>query len=142
MFIGSYRHMLDQKNRFRIPSKFKAELGEGFVITKGTENCLFVFSKAELENNIMEKINNISLFDSEAQKPLRLILSSAFEAEEDNQGRILLPSELKKHADIAKNIVLVGVGRRFEIWSEERWNEYSSNVNFDEAVKELKKSGV
>lgn len=142
MFIGSYRHMLDQKNRFRIPSRFKSELAEGFVITKGTENCLFVFSKFELENNIMDKMSNISLFDSEVQKPLRLILSSAFEAEEDNQGRILLPAELKKHADISKNIIFVGVGRRFEIWSEERWNEYSANINFDDAVKELKKSGV
>ncbi len=141
MLIGSYRHMLDQKNRFRIPSKFKNGLGEGIVITKGSSSCLFVFSKEEFDK-LLDKTSNISIFDDDAQKPLRLVMSSAFEAEEDGQGRLLLPSELKLHANIKKNIVLVGVGRRLEIWAEEVWDEYSKNQNFDESVKALKDRGV
>ena len=141
MLIGSYRHMLDQKNRFRIPSKFKNGLGEGLVITKGSSSCLFVFSKEEFDK-LLDKTSNISIFDDEAQKPLRLVMSSAFEAEEDGQGRILLPAELKLHANIKKNIVLVGVGRRLEIWAEEVWDNYSNNQNFDESVKALKDRGV
>lgn len=142
MFFGTYKHQLDQKNRFRIPSKFKAALGEEFVITKGTENCLFVFDKKELDVNLFEKLSNISMFDEEAQKPLRLLFSSAHEASEDNQGRILLPAELKSHAKISKDIVLIGVGRRIEIWAEEEWDKFSSGNDFDSSVKKLSKFGV
>lgn len=142
MLLGTYRHQLDQKNRFRIPAKLKASLGENFVLTKGTEGCLFLFSKKELEENIFNKIGNISMFDETAQKPLRLLLSSAYNAEEDNQGRILLQTELKNFAQIEKNIVFVGVGRRVEIWSEEKWDNYSQKTDFDTTVKHLKDYGV
>jgi len=122
MLIGTYRHSLDAKKRMRMPSKFKAALGENPVITKGTANCLFVFSNEQF-GALYEKMTNLPVFDEEAQKPIRKFLSSAFEAEEDAQGRILLSKELVAHAKITKNIVFVGVGNRVEIWAEELWDE-------------------
>ena len=106
MLIGTYRHSIDGKKRMRIPSKFKGELGTNCIITKGTGVNLMVFS-AEGFDNLYEKLSNISIFDNEAQKPVRKFLSSAFEAEEDAQGRILLPKELALHALLKqKNLFL------------------------------------
>ena len=122
MLIGTYRHSVDAKKRMRMPSKFKAELGANFVITKGSNGQLFVFSNAQF-SALYEKMVNLPLFDEEAQKPIRKFLSSAFEAEEDNQGRVLLPKELVGFASIEKNIVFVGVGNRVEIWAEDAWNK-------------------
>lgn len=130
MLIGSYRHSIDSKNRMRMPSKFKSELGSNFVITKGTGNNLFVFSADEFKS-LYEKMTAIPLFDVEAQKPVRKFLSSAFDIEEDTQGRVLLPKELLSHAHITKNLVFVGVGNRVEIWAEEVWDAESQN---DEAT--------
>lgn len=126
MLIGTYRHSVDAKNRMRMPSKFKGELGENFVITKGTSNNLFVFS-AEQFSAVYEKLMALPLFDEEAQKPVRKFLASAFESEEDGQGRVLLPKELIAHAKITKNLVFVGVGNRVEIWAEEVWEENQNN---------------
>ena len=126
MLIGTYRHSLDSKNRMRMPSKFKSELGSNFVITKGTGNNLFVFSGDEFKS-LYEKMTAIPLFDVEAQKPVRKFLSSAFDIEEDAQGRVLLPKELISHAHITKNLVFVGVGNRVEIWAEEVWDAESQN---------------
>ena len=117
MLIGTYRHSIDSKKRMRIPSKFKSELGANCIITKGTQNNLMIFS-SEGFNNLYEKLSNISLFDNEAQKPVRKFLSSAFEAEEDGQGRILLPKELATYAEITKNIVFLGVLNRFDHYQE------------------------
>lgn len=122
MLIGTYRHSVDAKKRMRMPSKFKSELGSNFVITKGNSGNLFVFSNEQF-SALYEKMVNLPLFDEEAQKPIRKFLSSAFEAEEDNQGRVLLPKELVKHAGIEKNLVFVGVGNRVEIWAEEAWDK-------------------
>lgn len=122
MLIGTYRHSIDSKKRMRIPSKFKSELGSNCIITKGTGVNLMIFSNDGF-NALYEKLSDISIFDSEAQKPVRKFLSSAFEAEEDAQGRILLPKELALYAEITKNIVFVGIGGRVEIWAEEIWDK-------------------
>ena len=122
MLIGTYRHSLDSKNRMRIPSKFKGELGANCIITKGTGSSLMLFSGDGFQS-LYERLSGISIFDEEAQKPVRKFLSSAFEAEEDAQGRILLPKELVKHAEITKNVVFVGIGNRVEIWAEEVWDK-------------------
>ena len=122
MLIGSYKHSLDAKKRMRIPSKFKNELGNNCIITKGSSNNLFIFSQEQF-SELYEKMVNLPLFDEEAQKPVRKFLSSAFEAEEDGQGRVLLSKELIAHANITKNVVFVGVGNRVEIWAEEEWNK-------------------
>lgn len=122
MLIGTYRHSIDAKKRMRIPSKFKGELGSNCIITKGTGENLMIFSSDGF-NELYERLSSISIFDSEAQKPVRKFLSSAFEAEEDAQGRILLPKELALYAKITKNVVFVGVGGRVEIWAEEIWDK-------------------
>ncbi len=139
MLIGTYRHSVDAKKRMRMPFKFKSELGADFVITKGSSSNLFVFSKAEF-SALYNKLISLPLFDEEAQAPIRKFLSSAFEAEEDNQGRVLLPKELVKFAGIEKNIVFVGVGNRVEIWAEEKWDKVDSENSADFGV--LAKYGV
>ena len=140
MFLGSFRHQIDQKNRMRIPTKFKQGLGSNFVITKGTNKCLFLLP--ENDSGLLSKIAELPVFDLEAQKSVRAVLSSAFEAVEDGQGRVLLPKELVAHAGIVKNIVFVGVGERVEIWAEENWDNYNKDVDFDAAAESLKKFGV
>ena len=141
MLIGTYRHQLDQKMRFRMPAKFKDQLEPGFIVAKGTNGCLFCFSKQEFEK-LYEKLASVPMFDTEAQKPIRALLASAFETEEDNQGRILLPQELRTYAKMEKNIVTIGVGNRVEIWLEEKFDEYNSAENYDSASNELSKYGV
>lgn len=141
MFIGTYRHQLDEKNRFRMPSKFKDALDQGFIIAKGTNGCLFAFSSSEFEK-LYSKLENVSMFDLEAQKPIRAILASAFVTEEDKQGRILIPPELKAYANLTKNIVTIGVGNRVEIWSEENFNAYNTVESYDDASGALSKYGV
>ena len=125
MLIGTYRHQIDEKCRMRMPTKLKAELGDGFVVTKGANGCLTAFSKSKFDE-VYNKLTNLPIFDANIQKPVRMILSSAFEAEEDKQGRILLAKELRDYAKISKNIVFVGAGNRVEIWAEEEWEAYSS----------------
>lgn len=141
MLIGTYRHSIDAKKRMRIPSKFKSELGSNCIITKGTGANLMVFSSEGFEN-LYEKLSNISIFDDEAQKPVRKFLSSAFEAEEDAQGRILLPKELVAHAEITKNIVFVGTGNRVEIWAEEIWDKMQEEDDEKTDFTILAKLGV
>lgn len=141
MFIGTYRHQFDEKSRLRMPSKFKEALGEGFIIAKGTNGCLFAFSKEEFEK-LYNKLSEVSMFDLEAQKPVRALLASAFETEEDKQGRILLPQELRSYANMQKNIVTIGVGNRVEIWAEEAFNAYNTEESYDQAASALSKYGV
>jgi MraZ protein len=142
MLIGTYYHQLDQKNRFRIPAKFKQILGDNIVITRGNGNQLFLFSSDELKRLVIDKTETISLFDEVGQRSVRLLLSSAFELEQDNQGRSLLPAALKKLASINKDIVSVGVGTRVELWSAEEWEKYSSGTSVDEEISKLKDYGV
>ena len=141
MFIGTYRHQFDEKCRLRMPSKFKEALGQGFIVAKGTNGCLFAFSNEEFEA-LYKKLENVSMFDLEAQKPVRALLSSAFVAEEDKQGRILLPQELRSYAKMVKNIVTIGVGNRVELWSEENFNAYNTEESYDAAASALSKYGV
>ncbi len=138
MLIGTYRHAVDAKKRMRMPFKFKSELGTGFVITKGTAGNLFVFSADEFKK-LYDKLTALPMFDDEAQKAVRKFLASAFETEEDAQGRVLLPKELVTYANITKNLVFVGAGSRVEIWAEESWDKFD-NENTDFNV--LSKFGV
>lgn len=142
MLIGTYHHQLDQKNRFRIPAKFKSKLGEDIVITKGTNHSLYLLSSTEIKESVLDKMHTVSMFDEEVQRSFRLLLSSSHELEQDAQGRSLLPAALKTFASITKNIVFVGVGNRVEIWAEEKWQNYAHGVDFDKELDGLKKSGV
>lgn len=140
MLIGTYRHQVDEKSRMRMPTKFKEELGANFIITKGNNNCLYAFSQTKF-TDLYNKMSDLPIFDAEVQKPVRMVLASAFETEEDKQGRILLAKELRDYAKITKNIVFIGSGNRVEIWAEEEWNAYSSG-DFTESSKALANHGV
>lgn len=142
MLFGTYSHCLDQKNRFRIPPKFKSTLGENLVLTKGSGKCLYLFSADGMQEQVVNKLSNISLFDETAQKSLRLLLSSTFELEIDNQGRALLPQELRAYAGIDKQIVSIGVGSRVEIWAEGEWLKYSEGADIPKELSKLKDFGV
>jgi MraZ protein len=136
--FGEYRHTLDDKNRLRVPARIKSELGDKFVLTKGMDGCLYIFSRAEFDS-FTSKQKDISMFDKAYLRSLRLLYSSVSEAEEDNQGRIVLAQNLREHAGIVKNVVTVGVGSRAELWSEERWNAYNGDgQDFDGIMQVLK----
>ena len=138
MFFGEFSHQIDEKGRMRIPAKLKTDLKNEFVITKGTNGCLFVFNKTYFENQFLNKLMEVPTFDLEAQKPIRALLSSSFEVMEDAHGRFLLPLALKEFAKINKNVVFVGVGNRIEIWSEENWNVYlMGDSSFDKVLSNL-----
>ena len=143
MFLGEYKHTCDDKNRLRLPPKFKKELTGNLVLTKGNDGCLFIVPKNQFEV-ILEKINNLPMFDSKAQLPIRMLFSSAVELQEDNQGRFLLPLNLKDFAKINKDVIFIGVGNRIELWSQENWNSYceKANSNFDQILSNLGEYGI
>ena len=137
--LGTYTHQLDDKNRIRIPARLKKELSETYTLTKGVDGCIYVFAAATFEAHINGKIDEVSIGDRAAQKPLRLLMASAYELNEDKQGRLILPADLIKHAGIKKNVVILGVGNRAEIWDQEKWNAYCGvDDDFDTAMGELK----
>ena len=143
MFFGEFNHQTDEKGRLRIPAKLKTALKGEFIVTKGTNNCLFVFDKSYFENQFLNKLMEVPTFDLEAQKPIRALLSSSFEVAEDAHGRFLLPLALKEFASISKNVVFVGVGNRIEIWSEENWKTYmQAEKSFDEVASSLGKYSI
>ncbi len=143
MFFGEFNYQLDEKNRVRIPSKLRNEFAGSYIITKGTNNSLFIFAKDYFQAQFVEKLNSIPTFDIDAQRPIRALLSSSYEVEEDKQGRFVIPANLKEFANITKDIVFVGVGNRLELWGLENWNSYISlDKSFDEVVGELIKFSI
>jgi MraZ protein len=137
MFFGSYSHALDEKGRIRVPSKLKAGITGAYVITKGIDNCLYIFNKSYFETEFLSKLDSVFPYASQGNKSVRAILSSTFEIEEDNQGRFVIPASLKEFAGIDKFVVSVGVGNRIEVWDSKKWEDYSEQTSFEDAVKEL-----
>ena len=139
MFKGLFEHQLDDKNRLRIPSKFKKELaGENgerkYSFFRGMNNCICVMADDDLDD-VISSISEEAI--SEANQATALFFSSIHSAEEDAQGRVVLPPLLKKIAGIKKDIVTLGRGKRLEIWSAENYYDYICNVDYDKALKQL-----
>ena len=128
MLIGEYEHSLDVKGRLIMPAKLRQDIGETFIITKGLDGCLFVFSQNEW-NNFEEKLKSLPLSDKNARNFVRFFLSGATECELDKQGRFLIPSNLRIAANLQKEAVIIGVGTRLEIWNKDKWKKYNSNEN-------------
>ncbi len=124
-----------------VPSKFREQLGNEFVITKGLDGCLFVYSNAEWEN-IEEKFQNIPLTTKDARKFSRFFFSGAAVCEVDKQGRILLPQGLREYAGLQKDVVLAGVLSRIEIWSKERWQDTNAYDDMDEIAEHMAGLGL
>lgn len=142
MFIGEYEHALDSKNRIIIPSKFREELGESFVLTKGLDGCLYAYPINEWRL-LEEKLKKLPLTNRDARAFVRFFFSGANEIVIDKQGRALVPQALIKYADIKKDIVSIGVSTRIEIWSSEKWNQYNeSDIDMDAIAEKMSELGI
>lgn len=127
MFIGEYYYTIDPKGRIAIPSKLRNLLSQGGVITKGLDNCLFVFSIADWRQ-MAEKIKGLPLSQSNSRAFARLMLAGAMDVKLDSQGRILVPDYLRRYVGLNKKIVLAGVYNRLEIWDEKEWEKYKKRT--------------
>lgn len=127
MFTGEYHHSVDEKGRLVLPSKYRNELGEKFVITRGIEHSLYVYS-IDSWNDITNKLNSLPFTKKDAREFTRFFLSGATVAEFDSQGRVNITSPQLSYADIEKECVVVGVGNRLEIWAIENWNTFMDSA--------------
>ena len=126
MFMGEYHHNIDDKGRLIIPAKFRSELGEKFIITRGLEKCLYVYSESEW-NTIVAKLKTLPFTKKDVRTFIRSFFSGATECEFDRQGRINITSPLVSYAGITKDCVIIGVNDRIEIWSETEWGNFLNN---------------
>ena len=123
MFMGEYHHNIDDKGRLIIPAKFRSELGEKFIITRGLEKCLYVYSESEW-NTIVAKLKTLPFTKKDVRTFIRSFFSGATECEFDRQGRINITSPLVSYADIDKECVIIGANDRIEIWSDKGWKNF------------------
>lgn len=141
MFMGEYNHTIDTKGRLIIPSKFREALGDTFVVTKGLDGCLFVYDNEEW-NTFEEKLKALPITNKEARQFVRFFLAGAAEVEVDKQGRILVPNILREFAQISKDVVLIGVASRIEIWSKERFEDTAAYEDMDEIAEHMAQLGL
>lgn len=123
MFIGEYYHNIDEKGRLAVPVKFRQKLAKGAVVTRGLDDCLFLYTKTEWEV-LAEKLSKLPISKANTRAFARLMLAGAMDVEIDSQGRIVLPDYLRKYAGVVKKVVVAGLYNRLEIWDETKWNHY------------------
>ena len=140
-FSGEYQHSVDAKGRMIVPSKFRELLGESFMVTRGLDNCLFVYPKEAWEA-FTQKLKQLPISNINARQFVRFFLSGAVECELDKQGRILLPQNLRAYAGIMKDVSVIGVGERAEIWDSEQWNGYNGSISPDEVAANMESLGI
>jgi protein mraZ len=138
MLMGEYHHSIDEKKRIIIPSRFREELKDTFVITRGIENCLFIYSLEEWKK-ITDKLETLPFTKKDARQFIRFFLSGATEAQFDKQGRIVITTPLLEYAKIEKDCVIIGAGERLEIWSENAWNDFfnEASTNMSDIAENL-----
>ncbi len=143
MFLGEYLHTVDNKNRLAIPAKFRLDLKQGAVITRGLDNCLFLFTKKDWQT-LVKKISALPLSQSAARSFSRMMLMGAMEVKLDKLGRVLVPEYLKKFAGLKKKVVVGGVLDRIEIWDEEKWGVYKnkSEQNVEKVAEGMGELGI
>ncbi|MBD5530196.1 MAG: division/cell wall cluster transcriptional repressor MraZ [Acetatifactor sp.] len=141
MFMSEYNHTVDTKGRLIVPSKFREQLGDEFVVTKGMDGCLFVYANEDW-SAFEQKLTSLPLINKEARKFARFFLAGAAQVEVDKQGRILLPVNLREFAGLEKDVVLVGVGSRIEIWSRENWENMDADSNMDDIAATMESLGL
>ncbi len=138
MFIGEYEHSVDAKGRVIMPSRLREDIGEKFILTKGLDGCLFAYSQNEWAN-FEEKLKLLPLTNKNARDFVRFFLSGAIECEIDKQGRFLIPGNLRIYANLEKEIVILGVGTRIEIWDKDTWSKSEENISADEIAENMDK---
>ncbi len=144
MFMGEYQHIMDDKSRVIMPSKFREDLGHNFIMTKGLDNCLFVYPKDEwivLE----EKLRQLPpLTNKDARAFVRFFFAGATECTLDKQGRVLIPGNLKEHAKLNKDAVIIGVSTRIEIWDKNEWDTYNEDdsLSYENIAEKMAELGI
>ena len=143
MLLGEYKHNLDIKGRMAIPAKFREELSSGAIVTRGLDNCLFLFAPKSWEV-LVSKITALPLSQANSRAFARLMLAGAADIEIDRQGRILIPDYLRKYANLDKEVIVAGLVSRAEIWSALRWDEYKKKTEgaSDEIAERLGEIGI
>ena len=142
MLLGEYFHNIDAKGRIILPSKFRSELGERFIVTKGFDGCLYGYSVDEWKN-IEEKIKTLpQVTGKDVRNFTRFFFSNAIECEIDTQGRILISSSLREFATLSKEVAIIGVSSRIEFWDKAKWQEFSNNQDADDIAEKMAVLGI
>ncbi len=143
MLIGEYSHTIDAKKRLAIPARLRRELGTKAVITRGLDNCLFIFPQKEWQK-LVEKLSNLPFGERNSRSFVRLILAGATEVNLDSLGRVLVPDYLKNYAQLKKNVIIAGVYNRLEVWDKARWDMFKqqSEKEVDNMAERLGELGV
>ncbi len=138
MFMGEYQHTVDGKGRVAVPARFREQLGETFIATRGLDHCIFVYPQSEWES-LEKKLKSLSFTQANARAFVRLLFSGATECSLDKQGRILLPANLRDYAGLDKDAIIIGVSNRVEIWAAEKWDSYAkeANLSYEEIAETL-----
>ncbi|MBR6728818.1 MAG: division/cell wall cluster transcriptional repressor MraZ, partial [Clostridia bacterium] len=140
---GEYQHTVDAKGRMFVPSKFRDDLGDTFIVTLGLDNCLFVFPQEEFDR-LKAKLDAVSITNKDARQFARFFFARASECELDKQGRIMLPQNLRTYAGLTKEVTVVGVSNRVELWNTEAWESTHSLDQFspDELSEKMELLGL
>lgn len=143
MLLGEYEHSIDTKGRIAMPAKLREGLGAKFIITKGLDGCLFVYSMEEWQH-VEQKLASLPMSRKTARDFTRFLFGGACEAECDKQGRVLLPANLRRYAALERDAVIVGVGSRAEIWDAAKWQQYNeeSAEDVNELAEQLADLGI
>lgn len=143
MFIGEYNHKIDSRGRVNIPAKFRKDLTKYFYLTKGLDGCLFLFPSDEWKV-FEKKLKTLPITKREARFFVRKFFAGASECVLDKQGRINIPNNLLNHCKIDKEVIIIGVGQRIEIWSKIRWEEYNDpeNISYDDIAEKMEELGI
>lgn len=141
MLIGEYEHSLDAKGRLIMPAKLREDIGEKFIITKGLDGCLFAFSLEEWKN-FEQKLRSLPISNKDARAFSRFFFAGAIDCEIDKQGRFLISSNLREFAGLEKEVVIVGMDSRIEIWSKEKWQNTDEDISADEIAEKMEMLGI
>ena len=141
LLIGEYEHSLDDKGRMIMPAKFREDIGDKFIITKGLDGCLFAFSKEEW-TKFETKLSTLPISNKDARSFTRFFFAGAMDCELDKQGRFLISSNLREFAGFAKDVVIVGMNARIEMWSKEKWEECNQNLSADDIAEKMEMLGI
>ena len=141
VLIGEYEHTLDAKGRLIMPSKLREDIGEKFIITKGLDGCLFAFSIEEWKK-FEEKLRTLPISNKDARNFSRFFFAGAIDCEIDKQGRFLISSNLREFAGLEKEVIIVGMDSRLEIWSKEKWINFEEEISADEIAEKMEMLGI
>jgi len=141
LLIGEYEHSLDDKGRLIMPAKFREDIGEKFIVTKGLDGCLFAFSLEEWKT-FEQKLRALPISNKDARAFSRFFFAGAIDCEIDKQGRFLISNNLREFAELAKDVVIIGMDSRIEIWSKDKWKKCDEDMSADEIAEKMQMLGI